>query len=617
MADQESKKARFRDYLKNFCNEKYRLDFDKQHPAMQSKLMTEFYITEVNNKLYEEIPPDEFDDFLVDRANDLWVDFIYKNDDTWLIVQTKYRGVKSKSDEQDDVRKHKNLLNNLFENSQKAHLELRRILNEIDFKRDRFKLVFLTTGKFTDSLREIIDQEPLYCEGLEGVSERVDYKFYDEEGLNEELRSALSLSAGTSGESHRLYSIASEGSKRSNIIELTIGSRRQCVLAVNANQLVDAYQKNNVRDRLFSLNIRNYIGNLGFNKQIKATAENRSNDFFFFNNGISCLATSLTVDNKNGFVEVESLQVINGAQTLKTLVDSKKTASLGDITVLVRITEIEVGYGADGRFIEDITQFNNSQNTIKSSDFRSNDKIQIFLEDQFSKLKYDGKSVKYLRKRTDRQAQTKFTLIKMSDFTKVLHAFLIDPISFSSSDKYLYGIDKGDGYVKVYGDGVKLFETLPVDEFRYMAGVWWLGHEFQKKIKSDIATLKSECSSLGEDERKKVASLRLQALQGKWFLIYAARLLLERTYPDAGRAILIRYYDETWRFDDKAHGKWLQELYELSRSVVEEVYATAATGKGEFVHRNWLRSKEAMNAIETKCKHGARLTINASLPGNT
>jgi hypothetical protein len=41
---------------------------------------------------------------------------------------------------------------------------------------------------------------------------------------------------------------------------------------------------------------------------------------YFFNNGISCLANELTVDDKLGKVTVKGLQVINGAQTVKSLV---------------------------------------------------------------------------------------------------------------------------------------------------------------------------------------------------------------------------------------------------------------------------------------------------------
>ncbi len=44
--------------------------------------------------------------------------------------------------------------------------------------------------------------------------------------------------------------------------------------------------------------------------------------------------------------------------------------------VLVRVTEIAESYGSGGKIREQITRFNNTQNTIKLSDFRSNDPVQ-------------------------------------------------------------------------------------------------------------------------------------------------------------------------------------------------------------------------------------------------
>ena len=51
--------------------------------------------------------------------------------------------------------------------------------------------------------------------------------------------------------------------------------------------------------------------------------------------------------------------------------------------LLVRITEIPEGYGTTGKAREKITQYNNTHNTIKISDFRSNDPIQASLKHQF------------------------------------------------------------------------------------------------------------------------------------------------------------------------------------------------------------------------------------------
>ena len=53
------------------------------------------------------------------------------------------------------------------------------------------------------------------------------------------------------------------------------------------------------KSSLFTLNIRNYIGDTATNKAIKKTAIDDSKEFFFFNNGISALAESIVADEED------------------------------------------------------------------------------------------------------------------------------------------------------------------------------------------------------------------------------------------------------------------------------------------------------------------------------
>jgi hypothetical protein len=77
-------------------------------------------------------------------------------------------------------------------------------------------------------------------------------------------------------------------------------------------------------------------------------------------------------------VEVIGLQVINGAQTVKALVNAGRQRlnqpdpwSKHTPSVLVRITEIPGGYGDSAKVREQVTQFNNTQNVVKVSDFKA------------------------------------------------------------------------------------------------------------------------------------------------------------------------------------------------------------------------------------------------------
>jgi hypothetical protein len=207
--------------------------------------------------------------------------------------------------------------------------------------------------------------------------------------------------------------LATKGKRGPQFITVDAGGHKSYVMALLANQLVAAYHTLG-RDAIFSLNIRNFIGNSGTNRQIYKTATEDSQNFYLFNNGISCLATKVVLTDQS--VEIVGLQVINGAQTVKTLVQAANKWS-SEPSVLVRITEIQEGYGPGGKIREPITRSNNTQNTIKISDFRSNDSIQDELRSQFSSINRSGRKVAYLPKRTDKiPPQTE--IVRMEEFAK-------------------------------------------------------------------------------------------------------------------------------------------------------------------------------------------------------
>ena len=189
-------------------------------------------------------------------------------------------------------------------------------------------------------------------------------------------------------------------------------------MTLDAKQLVNAYRALG-RDAIFSLNIRNYIGKKGTNKKIFETARDDPENFYMFNNGISCLATKVTLTGND--VEVVGLQVINGAQTIRSLVHVGKFG-LKVPVVLVRITEIAEGYGTGGKIREQITRFNNTQNTIKISDFRSNDPVQSALSDQFKQIVRNGRRVAYLPKRTDKKPAN-HEVVGLEEFTSQFTRF--------------------------------------------------------------------------------------------------------------------------------------------------------------------------------------------------
>lgn len=472
-----------------------------------------------------------------------------------------------------------------------ANSYLREILSEIDWATDTFELVFLTFGKLDGQARTVSSQLPAYPKGVEDLEGRCEWKFLDEEEINVELRSARNLLRGLSSRFVTLYPIGEKGKRgASSVIEIESGGYSSFIMSLDARQLIKIYEDLD-RDAIFSLNIRNYIGNTSTNKEMINCAESEPENFFLYNNGVSCLASR--VDVLDHGVTVHGLQVINGAQTVKSLVTVERKHKRNRTSIwlnpektpkiLVRITEIPEPSGPV-KIRENITQYNNTQNTIKISDFRSNDDVQENLKEQFSDIFRGGKRVVYLPKRTDKIPPNS-EVIRMEEFTKSVYAFLYDPTAFSGASSFLFNTEKGGGYTQVFGDGSVTWSRMPSDEFKLRAGIYWLAQEFARRIRI------ARESEVDPDVKA--------ALERKWLVIYAASVVFRKVYGEnAWKSRVEKLYKGDWRIDDATgNGATVLKIFEASKSGVITAYKNNKTFNPNFVHRNWMRGKETPDRI--------------------
>ncbi len=132
----------------------------------------------------------------------------------------------------------------------------------------------------------------------------------------------------------------------------------------------------------FESNIRKHLGGKGsINKGIIKTLEEYSHNFFEWNNGIT-----ITVDNylrKNNQLSLKGAQIVNGAQTSKSILDRKKKTTNLDAEVLVTIIKTK-----DEEHQRNITKYRNSQNAIKGKDYVSLEDYHIAIHSQMQRLGY-------------------------------------------------------------------------------------------------------------------------------------------------------------------------------------------------------------------------------------
>ncbi|WNS42285.1 AIPR family protein [Paenibacillus sp. MMS20-IR301] len=157
--------------------------------------------------------------------------------------------------------------------------------------------------------------------------------------------------------------------------------------AIPLTFLFDNYKK--YKDDLFSSNIRGYLGSLNkknnINNGIKRSVESTPSNFMIYNNGLTILVNNFEeVSIKN--ISVTGMSIVNGAQTTGAI-GSVLNRPREDALVSVRFIKCD-----DPKILRDIIEFNNKQNVVASSDFRSTDEIQDNLRRQFNEIR----SVVYL-----------------------------------------------------------------------------------------------------------------------------------------------------------------------------------------------------------------------------
>lgn len=147
-------------------------------------------------------------------------------------------------------------------------------------------------------------------------------------------------------------------------------------------------------------NVRGYLGDSKFNKNIIKTLKENPNRFFMYNNGITITAkdvNSLSINgNKKFLFTIKDMQVVNGGQTLRSIYQFKNEdfdeEKLADASILVRIFKTE----NNSDLTNDIAEYTNSQNSISASDLKSINNLQIKIENYLGQYKID-----YVRKSGD------------------------------------------------------------------------------------------------------------------------------------------------------------------------------------------------------------------------
>lgn len=270
-------------------------------------------------------------------------------------------------------------------------------------------------------------------------------------------------------------------------------------------------------NRLFERNIRQFLGSSNVNQDIVDTLLSRPEEFWYFNNGITAVASGLAKkpiggnSSESGIFECTGFCVVNGAQTVGSIFSASERSpeSVQKAMVPVRIISSELGSTA---FASEVTRFTNTQNAIEKRDFVALDPEQERIRQE---LHIEG--VEYIYKSGTASGSS----VKRFDLTEATVA-----LACNSSDVSLA--------VQAKREIGKLWENLSKPPYKLLFNSGVVGPQLWKVVQ----TLREVDAAINVEAKKYTGRDALICVHGNRFIEWAV-LNAYKSQPTASIPVLV------------------------------------------------------------------------------
>lgn len=224
------------------------------------------------------------------------------------------------------------------------------------------------------------------------------------------------------------------------------------IFLLGADHIFELYEA--FGTRLFLKNVRNPL-TVSVNQRMEESASKEPDNFFGFNNGITAITKKVyPYYNTSKKISVSGIQIINGAQTVKSIAEAYKKASKSKRKEMAEklIISMKMIVVDNPKLEQDIIQYTNTQTPIEPRDYHSNDMIQ-------SKIYYDllrHTDVIYERKRGEFEkiGREENRIVTNEDMAQAYVAFqLQNPHLARTSPGTIFASD-ADIYEQIFNDGL-------------------------------------------------------------------------------------------------------------------------------------------------------------------
>ena len=317
---------------------------------------------------------DEIDaaDAICDGYGDGGIDAVWFSEQSshMILVQSKWKKSGGGVDLAGTLR-FKQGVEHLLE-GEKAHFTEQNVLSRWDKIQDviatpsvRVDLVLATTANNVSS--EITTEMTEYCHKVnDGVAETLRFRSFN---LSEVHNTIIKTKEGAPIDGDLLLQ---DWGKLSDPHTAYYGK-------ISATALAQFHEDHG--DRLFDKNIRKVIRSSAVNETIVASLEVEPSKFWYLNNGVTALCSSIEraaqggSSREAGIFRAQGLSIVNGAQTVGAIHSAwrRSPEALESAHVSMRIIVVPED---DQQFAQQVTRANNTQNQVKNKDFAALDPNQ-------------------------------------------------------------------------------------------------------------------------------------------------------------------------------------------------------------------------------------------------
>jgi len=504
------------------------------------------------------IEPDIAANSMTDSYDDNGIDAIYydrKNKFLWL-VQSKWIKSGNGEPESGEVSKFSNGIIDLIElqldrfNS-KIQTKEPEILEALEDPLVKLKIILTFTGKdgLSDHNQRIIDDL------LKELNDPTELATFHRFSLKQSHKSLVGI---MEGQPIKADLILSNWGKVEEPYFAIYGT-------INGSDIANIWAEN--RGRLFSENIRDFIGFSEVNEDIIETIKSEPENFYFYNNGITALCQSINKkplggsDRSSGIFVAEDFKIVNGAQSVGTLGNAfeKIPEKVAETKIFIKVISLEDcpdGFGLS------VTKKTNTQNKIDKRDF-----VSLDPEQERIKIELALEGINYHYKRSD-------TTPKSDDLN-----FNVEEVMTGLACS-LPSVD------------------IAVQAKREVGKLW---EDISKKPYTDIvnttttATKALRCVQISRETTRILKAKELSSTgRNKSHYIHSNRFVLHIVFEKIGQQVIL---DPNFDFDNfKAINlnKIIVDVAEETKQIVDRLYTSSLVHQ---VYRNFTKCRDIKKEI--------------------